>query len=104
MIIAAELLSLIRIELFFLHLVNIAMLIFCLSSSCTIIYIIKIHFTMQNLHLLEILSEDFRYHVPYFQCLAIPVPPGINNGAHGTEKLLKTEVSEILHSEVNLIV
>jgi hypothetical protein len=32
-----------------------------------------IHFTMQNLHLLEILAEAFRYHVHRFQCSAVPV-------------------------------
>jgi len=28
---------------------------------------------MQNLHLLEILAEAFRYHVQRFQSLAVPV-------------------------------
>jgi hypothetical protein len=32
-----------------------------------------------------------------------PEPPSIDNGVHGTEKLLlKTQVMKILHSEVNL--
>ena len=58
---------------------------------------------MQNLHLLEFLAEASQCHVCHFQysenlTSLQPVPPGlpiIENGAHGTEKLLlKTEVSE----------
>ena len=46
---------------------------------------------MQNLHLLEFLAEAFRCHVHHFQ----PRLPSIENGSHGTEKLLlKTQLSE----------
>ena len=46
---------------------------------------------MQNLHLLEFLAKDFRCLVHIFQYLEVPVEPAlpsIENGAHGTEKLL----------------
>ena len=65
-------------------------------------------FIIYILHLLEFLAEAFRCHVYHYQCLAVPVdlaairqqpvrmePPSIDNGAHGTEKLLiKTQISE----------
>ena len=74
----------------------------------------QIHFTMQHLHLLEYLAETFQCHVHNFQGLTVLVklavrgirkptplqlvPPGlpsIENGTHGTKKLLlKTQVSE----------
>ena len=47
---------------------------------------------MQNLHLLEFLAVGLRYHVQHYQYLTVPavppVTPNIDNGAHGTEKLL----------------
>ena len=32
-----------------------------------------IHFTLQNVHLLEFSAEAFWYHVHHFQCLVVPV-------------------------------
>ena len=46
---------------------------------------------MQNLYLLQFLSEAFRYHVHHYQYLSVPV----KLAAHGTRQfLLKTQVCE----------
>ena len=60
---------------------------------------------MQNFHLLEILAEAFRFHVHRRPCETPPGPPIIDNGAHDAKKILiRTQVSEDLHSEMNLII
>jgi hypothetical protein len=57
---------------------------------------------MQNLHLLEFSAEAFWCYVYHYQCLIVRVTvplglPSIDNGAHGTEKLLlRTQVSKDL--------
>ena len=56
----------------------------------------SLHYTKSSL---EILVENFRWHVHHFQCLAA------ENCACGTENLLlKTQVSKDLYSDVQLII
>ena len=52
-----------------------------LILHCNILYY-EIHFTMQNLYLLEFLAEAFQRHVYHFQCLVVLVEawPSIENG------------------------
>ena len=53
---------------------------------------------MQNLHLLEFLAEAFWCLVHHYQCFTFPVELAV------LVLLLKMQVSEILHNEVNLII
>jgi hypothetical protein len=51
---------------------------------------------MQDIQLLELSAEDFRCQVRHFQCLGflVELTVSIENGAHGTKKLLlKPQVS-----------
>ena len=75
------------------------MLIFCPSSSSTIVYYISIRYA--NSSLTWVFNQSFS--VLWLQ----PVPPGlpnIDNSAHGIEKLLlNTQISEDFTCEINII-